>query len=51
MCARTGLVLEEGVHFDYTLPLLSMFCRSLNLRFAEFMETLQAWRISENLGG
>jgi ubiquinone/menaquinone biosynthesis C-methylase UbiE len=38
VCANAGLVLEEGVHFDYSLPLLSTFCTPLNLRFAEFME-------------
>jgi len=51
LAAAAGLVLEESVHFDYSLPLLNIFCTSLNLRFAERMEARRRGVLPKILAG
>jgi len=38
LCSSSGLELERGIHFDYTLPLINIAAKGLNLTLADFLE-------------
>ncbi len=51
LCTNSGFELEEGIHFDYTLPLLNILAQRLSLSLARSLESKNSGIIQALLAG